>query len=97
MGLAIAFHKAKTKLQGQEGTIILCHGQGSQRNSFTASERSTLVQEQGFGLGSQDHKLLLRNRDTGNLGKEHTLNAAALQTAAQGHGTKGESSWGPQS
>lgn len=58
MGIAIAFHKAKMKLQGQEGTITLCYGQGSQRNLFTASGRSVLVQEHGFGLGSQDCKLL---------------------------------------
>lgn len=46
------------------------------------------MQEQGFGLGSQDYKLLLRNRNSWDPKSafiselKHTLTAAALQTAA---------------
>lgn len=37
VGTAIAFHKAKMKLQGQEGRVTPHYRQGSQRNSFAAS------------------------------------------------------------
>lgn len=37
VGIAIAFHKAKMKLQDQEGTITLHYRQRSQRNSLAAT------------------------------------------------------------